>query len=372
MRLRAGALVCDCAVKRLPGVAREVRLHLPDHVIDLGETLLLCIHSRPTHHGQNVRSLFNAPMLEQRDRSIDRVSHLRTLSAARRVVQARRRSAQAHRRPEEAPLPSADCGSGLGRRVGGRNQVSAGHSYGYRVDGNGRVRPKIDGAQSITRVNSRHSPGIPLSSWAPLSSNRSPAPATRSLIVWDARTSDGLARAHIRDPMLTANPPILLSITSHSPVCTPARTSIPSVSTESTIDLAFGRPFRPGQSGNPGGRPKGLSRATRELVGEDGMAFGRAVVVDRPGPDASGLRPAGSVKAPCRPWLGESSYLRCDRGRRPACPCQSGAGGGGVPGQHPSASRRFAIRYRRPVSRSGGPLGGPRTIALPAMARRTA
>jgi Family of unknown function (DUF5681) len=32
-----------------------------------------------------------------------------------------------------------------------------------------------------------------------------------------------------------------------------------------------GRPFRPGQSGNPGGRPKGLSRATRELVGEDGM-----------------------------------------------------------------------------------------------------
>ena len=44
-------------------------------------------------------------------------------------------------------------------------------------------------------------------------------------------------------------------------------------STESTIDLAFGRPFRPGQSGNPGGRPKGLSRATRELVGEDGMAL---------------------------------------------------------------------------------------------------
>jgi len=32
-----------------------------------------------------------------------------------------------------------------------------------------------------------------------------------------------------------------------------------------------GRPFRPGQSGNPGGRPKGLAKATRELVGEDGM-----------------------------------------------------------------------------------------------------
>jgi hypothetical protein len=30
-----------------------------------------------------------------------------------------------------------------------------------------------------------------------------------------------------------------------------------------------------GVSGNPGGRPKGLSRATRELVGEDGMALVR-------------------------------------------------------------------------------------------------
>jgi hypothetical protein len=27
----------------------------------------------------------------------------------------------------------------------------------------------------------------------------------------------------------------------------------------------------PGRSGNPGGRPKGLAKATRELVGEDGM-----------------------------------------------------------------------------------------------------
>jgi hypothetical protein len=29
--------------------------------------------------------------------------------------------------------------------------------------------------------------------------------------------------------------------------------------------------FPKGVSGNPGGRPKGLSRATRELVGDDGM-----------------------------------------------------------------------------------------------------
>jgi hypothetical protein len=34
-----------------------------------------------------------------------------------------------------------------------------------------------------------------------------------------------------------------------------------------------GRGFRPGRSGNPGGRPKGLAKATRALVGEDGMAL---------------------------------------------------------------------------------------------------
>jgi len=31
-----------------------------------------------------------------------------------------------------------------------------------------------------------------------------------------------------------------------------------------------GRGFQPGQSGNPGGRPEGLSRRVRELVGDDG------------------------------------------------------------------------------------------------------
>ena len=34
-----------------------------------------------------------------------------------------------------------------------------------------------------------------------------------------------------------------------------------------------GRGFQPGQSGNPGGRPKGLSRRVRELVGDDGYAI---------------------------------------------------------------------------------------------------
>ena len=34
-----------------------------------------------------------------------------------------------------------------------------------------------------------------------------------------------------------------------------------------------GRGFQPGQSGNPGGRPKGLTRRVRELVGDDGDAI---------------------------------------------------------------------------------------------------
>jgi hypothetical protein len=31
-----------------------------------------------------------------------------------------------------------------------------------------------------------------------------------------------------------------------------------------------GRPFRPGESGNPGGRPRGLARRIREEIGADG------------------------------------------------------------------------------------------------------
>jgi hypothetical protein len=40
---------------------------------------------------------------------------------------------------------------------------------------------------------------------------------------------------------------------------------------DGTARRVVGRPFPQGVSGNPSGRPRGLSRATRELVGEDGM-----------------------------------------------------------------------------------------------------
>ena len=41
-------------------------------------------------------------------------------------------------------------------------------------------------------------------------------------------------------------------------------------SVEAALSPVIGRPFAPGVSGNPGGRPKGLARYVRELVGDDG------------------------------------------------------------------------------------------------------
>ncbi len=37
-----------------------------------------------------------------------------------------------------------------------------------------------------------------------------------------------------------------------------------------TVGAVIGRPFAKGVSGNPGGRPKGLARYVRDLVGDDG------------------------------------------------------------------------------------------------------
>ena len=45
---------------------------------------------------------------------------------------------------------------------------------------------------------------------------------------------------------------------------------VESRSTTTRIGGVTGKGFAPGVSGNPGGRPKGLSRRVRELVGDDG------------------------------------------------------------------------------------------------------
>jgi hypothetical protein len=66
--------------------------------------------------------------------------------------------------------------------------------------------------------------------------------------------------------------------------------------------VGYGNPpaehrFRKGQSGNPGGRPKGIARITRELLGDDGEAAVRflAAVMDG-GPLLDGAVPSVSER----------------------------------------------------------------------------
>ncbi len=63
-------------------------------------------------------------------------------------------------------------------------------------------------------------------------------PATRSFTVLETSTSLGPASAATRAPMFTAIPPTLRSIRSHSPVCRPARISMPSSRTPCVIACA--------------------------------------------------------------------------------------------------------------------------------------
>src|SRR6266702_3864863 len=69
---------------------------------------------------------------------------------------------------------------------------------------------------------------MPLSSCGPRSSKPIPDPATRSLTVLETSTSLAAACEATRAPVWTAMPPVLLSTSTHSPVCSPARISRPS------------------------------------------------------------------------------------------------------------------------------------------------
>jgi putative ABC transport system substrate-binding protein len=93
----------------------------------------------------------------------------------------------------------------------------------------------------------RHSPGTPVKACMPRSSNAMPEPTTKSFTVLETRTSPGIARPAIRLPICTAIPPTFLLTIWHSPVWSPALTSIPSERTCRQI-LAAQRRARPGPS----------------------------------------------------------------------------------------------------------------------------
>ena len=78
---------------------------------------------------------------------------------------------------------------------------------------------------------------------------------------------------------------------------------------ENSVDAApspvVGRPFLPGVSGNPGGRPKGLARYVRELVGDDGRLvadFMLAVLEDE--------RERTEVRMEAGRWLADRGFGR--------------------------------------------------------------
>src|ERR1700730_1801884 len=73
----------------------------------------------------------------------------------------------------------------------------------------------------------RHSPGTPVKACMPRFSNAMPEPTTKSFTVLETRTSPGIARPAIRLPICTAIPPTFLLTIWHSPVWSPALTSIP-------------------------------------------------------------------------------------------------------------------------------------------------
>src|SRR5262249_12564144 len=125
-----------------------------------------------------------------------------------------RDDADTHARGGEArPLPE---------RIPHRGSVSREATNGQPRDGRSSCPTTY-----LSTAKRRHSPGTPLSTWAPRAAKFSPEPATRSLTVDETMTSPGAAVSMTRAARWTAIPPMSSPRCSTSPAWSPDRTSIP-------------------------------------------------------------------------------------------------------------------------------------------------